>query len=85
MSGYGIKYLLTKTSKKIILTLLISLIIILEYLPVPFAFINLEYDKFYKRISEDKEEYAICEVPITEWPEPIQYYQTIHKSPYLQD
>ncbi|MEW5694096.1 MAG: hypothetical protein AB1765_12485 [Candidatus Hydrogenedentota bacterium] len=83
LSAYGIKYLLCRTGRFWVLYIFILIFISNDYTPKPLAFVDLKYDEFYDRLASEKEDFAVCEVPITEWPEPLQYYQSIHKKPIL--
>lgn len=76
---------LSGSKKRGVLVSLIALIIVtIDFYPrLPMGMFEVDHDPFYDMLAADPEEYSICEVPITEWPEPIQYFQTIHKRPIL--
>jgi hypothetical protein len=72
---------------KEILFCLFSLLIF-EYISIPMFITSVEIPEFYKNISNEKEDYAILELPVGECPDRkysnftytfYQYYQTIHQ------
>ena len=91
LSGYGCKYIFStfnddvsskRIRKKNLLFILISLIVLFEYLSVPYPMSDATVSTFYERISKDDGDYAILEVPnmpetMIAYPE-YMYYQTIH-------
>jgi len=87
LAGYSCNELLKRyNSKKIIITLLVSAIIIFEYLNVPMIITAVDQPDFYKQIGSDPEQFALMEIPIsanyTAGVEII-YYQTIHGKPVV--
>lgn len=85
LSGYGLNYLFSKyrnnkpnSKHKInIIFIFISCLILFEFLSVPYLMSSAEIPTFYKEISNDQEDYAILEVPILGYTEPM-FYQTLH-------
>jgi len=85
LSGYGLSYVIdrygAKSSKnkyKIdILLILVSCLILFEFLSVPFTMSSSEIPTFYEQLANDDEDYAILEVPII-WYADVMYYQTLH-------
>ncbi len=93
ISGYGLKYILEKCKKKITITFLLSFLILLENLCLPFP-LNQEFKipLVYKEISQEKESFTILEVPFCVYSgakilgyyySPPQYYQIFHKKNIL--
>ncbi|MDD3246560.1 MAG: hypothetical protein PHF18_06875 [Methanosarcina sp.] len=87
LTGYGISELLksNKNNKKII-AVVISSLIIFEYLAIPFPMSVVNQPSFYKEISQDEDNYALLEIPATlKYVASVNtiYYQTIHKKPVV--
>ncbi|MDY9927193.1 hypothetical protein [Methanosarcina sp.] len=87
LTGYGVSELLksSKNNKKII-TIVISSLIIFEYLAIPFPVSAVSQPSFYEEISQDKDNYALLEIPATlnyEAGVSVIYYQTIHGKPVV--
>ncbi|AAM04602.1 TPA: hypothetical protein HA338_13205 [Methanosarcina acetivorans] len=87
LTGYGISELLksNKNNKKII-AIIISSLIIFEYLAIPFPVSAVSRPSFYEEISQDKDNYALLEIPATlnyNAGVSIIYYQTIHGKPVV--
>ncbi|AKJ38907.1 hypothetical protein [Methanosarcina barkeri] len=87
LMGYGASELLksnriNKTATAIVITGLI----IFEYLAVPVSISPVDEPSFYKEISQDKGNYALLEIPATKdyvAGSTIIYYQTIHGKPVI--
>ncbi len=87
LAGYGISEVLKtiNTNKKIV-AIVISSLIIFEYLAIPFPVSAVNKPLFYKEISQDKDNYALLEIPATlrySASGEIIYYQTIHGKPVV--
>lgn len=87
LTGYGVSELLksNKNSKKVA-AVIISSLIIFEYLVIPFPVSAVNKPSFYKEISQDKDNYALLEIPATLnylAGVNIIYYQTIHGKPVV--
>lgn len=82
LAGYGIaKILENRDAKRDLIAIIIMIIIIFEYLCVPFGVSYVDQPEFYKEISLENESYAILEIPATKNYEAgvkIEYYSTIH-------
>jgi len=62
--------------KKLAFTGVVSVFIMLEYLAIPYTTTQIHVPEFYKKLREDKEEYAIIDIPSR----PVTlYFQTIHR------
>ena len=87
LTGYGVSELLkTNKSKKKVTAVVISSLIIFEYLAIPIPMSEVNEPSFYKEISQDKDNYALLEIPGTQDYEAgvtIIYYQTIHGKPVV--
>jgi len=82
LAGYGIKYVLDKydgqsASRRCIILLLVSCLVIFEFLSVPYPLSETKIPEFYEQLATDKGDYAILEIP-SYLPE-ILYYQTVHQ------
>ena len=85
LSGSGLKFIFeslkTKSFCKIdsrtILTLVISIIILFEFLAVPYPMGSTKVPLFYQNIGKDPEDFALLEFPVIGDAEPL-YYQTNH-------
>jgi len=82
LMGYGASELLksNRINKKAA-TIVITGLIVFEYLAVPVSLSPVDEPSFYKEISQDKNNYALLEIPATKdyvAGSTIIYYQTIH-------
>ncbi len=87
LTGYGVSELQksNKNNKKMS-AIIISSLIIFEYLAIPLPVSAVNEPSFYKEISQDKENYALLEIPSTLYygaGTTIIYYQTIHGKPVV--
>jgi len=87
LMGYGASELLksNRINKKVA-TIVITGLIIFEYLAVPVSISPVDEPSFYKEISQDKGNYALLEIPATKdyvAGSTIIYYQTIHGKPVI--
>jgi len=81
LAGYGIKSILNgmkRRDSRYVFTLMILSIIIFEFINIPFPLSKREIPNFYRQIAEDKEDYALFEVPSYIAGE-FMFYQTLHK------
>lgn len=79
LSGYGASKLFEKNNKKKnIIFLVISLVILFEFLAFPIQLFEFNIPEFYKRLAQDKQDYAILEAPIYYCDGCFMAYQTIH-------
>lgn len=63
----------------LLFTILLTALILFEYLSLPFPTMDPEVSHFYHLLEKSKEDYAIVEVPIGRQPDKTSmYYQTIH-------
>jgi hypothetical protein len=76
LAGYSLEYLF-KNSPKNKLAFLFGLLILFEFLSVPITMSNGAIPAFYREISNESCNYAIVEVPLLWYAEPM-YYQTSH-------
>lgn len=87
LTGYGISELLKSgNNKRKIITIIISCLIIFEYLAIPYPISAINKPSFYEEISQDKENYALLEIPATlKYTAGVDtiYYQTIHGKPVI--
>lgn len=87
LAGYGTNELLKRySSKKILITFLISAIILFEYLNIPMTTMAVDRPDFYQQIGSDPEQFALMEIPITaNYTAGVEiiYYQTIHGKPVV--
>jgi hypothetical protein len=87
LAGYGVSELLksSKNNKKMIV-IVISSLIIFEYLAIPIPMSVVNKPSFYEEISQDKDSYALLEIPGTlkyEAGVSLIYYQTVHGKPVV--
>ncbi len=87
LMGYGASELLKyhRINKKAA-AIVITGLIIFEYLAVPVSISPVDEPSFYKDISQDKGNYALLEIPATKdyvAGSTIIYYQTIHGKPVI--
>lgn len=86
LCGYGLSSIFKSRksdqfNKKNPIFVLVTVLILVEFLSVPYPIIDAEVPVFYKEIANDQENYAIIEVPniisTMTLPE-YMYYQTVH-------
>jgi hypothetical protein len=85
LSGFGLKFIFnslkTKSFCKIdsrsILAVVISIIILFEFLSIPYPMGSTKVPLFYQNIGNDPEDYALLEFPAIWYAQPL-YYQTNH-------
>jgi hypothetical protein len=88
--GYGISEINKKIDskqRKYLFSLVISSLIIFEFLSVPVVTSFADEPVFYKQISHDTEKYALLEIPATTnyiAGLKSEYYQTIHGKPTVE-
>jgi hypothetical protein len=65
---------------------LIIVLILFEYLPVPFPTSELPDPNFYREVAQDSEHYALVDLPLgdSELARLSMYYQTIHNKPIVR-
>lgn len=84
LSGYGLNYLF-KENKYIKLNnvkyimIIISTLIIFEYLAIPVPMSDAKIPQFYQELRKDHENYSIFELPATKANSHYMYYQTLHE------
>ncbi|MCZ7403142.1 MAG: hypothetical protein O8C61_13045 [Candidatus Methanoperedens sp.] len=89
LAGYGISEINKKidsNKRKNIFSLVITILIIFEFLSVPVVTSFADEPVFYKQISHDTEKYALLEIPATtNYTAGLksEYYQTIHGKPIV--
>ena len=85
LAGYGLNYIsckarnrsLFKSNKENIIFIIISCLILFEFLAVPFPMSSAEVPAFYKQLALETDDYAILEVPGFAAAN-YMYFQTIH-------
>ena len=80
-AGLGIKEVLNRYVKTNLHNLVLGLILIIilfEYLAVPYPMLDTDVNPFFHELGEQKEDFAIVNVPIISQHE-YMYYQTIHE------
>ena len=87
LTGYGVSELLkSKENNKKMVAIVIGSLIIFEYLAIPFPLSAVSEPSFYKEISQDRDNYALLEIPATlNYSAGVNtiYYQTIHGKPVV--
>ncbi len=86
LTGYGASELLKSNNNKKIIAIVISSLIIFEYLAIPIQTSAVNKPVFYEEISQDKGNYALLEIPATiRYDASVNtiYYQTIHEKPVV--
>lgn len=86
LAGYGLKYLFSRyddpkqrnsKNKVNILFIIVSCLVIFEFLAIPYLMSSSDVPSFYKEIGAEDEDFALLEVPML-WQSDVMYYQTIH-------
>lgn len=85
LSGFGLKLIFEslktksfcKTDSRSILALIVSIIILFEFLAIPYPMGSTKIPLFYQNIGKDPEDFALLEFPAIWYSEPL-YYQTNH-------
>lgn len=88
LAGYGFSELLKfKPERKKLLFSIIGLLIIFEYLCVPYPTAQVTVPEFYSKISNDTDNYALLEIPQNSNAGHMDfqylYYQTVHNKPLV--
>lgn len=88
LTGHGVSELMkySKDNSKNLVAIVISSLIIFEYLAIPFPVSVVNQQAFYEEISQDKDSYALLEIPATlKYGAGVStvYYQTIHGKPVI--
>jgi len=87
LAGYACNELLKRyETKKIIILIVLSGLIIFEYLSVPVPMSPVDRPAFYQNLGHDPDRYALMEIPMTSNYSAgvkIIYYQTIHGKPVV--
>jgi len=87
LTGYGVSELLkVNKNNKNVAAIVISSLIIFEYLAIPVPVSAVSQPSFYEEISQDRDNYALLEIPATQdyvAGSTIIYYQTIHGKPVI--
>ncbi|MFY9408704.1 MAG: hypothetical protein WBI12_03420 [Methanosarcina flavescens] len=88
LAGYSLSELLKhKIRKKSLVFTVISCLIILEYLCIPYPTSSADIPEFYRTIGNDNENYALLELPANTNGGYMNfaylYYQTVHKKPLV--
>jgi hypothetical protein len=95
LAGYGSSYIFQKSDKisdkryrnSILsnknLTIIFSCLILFEFLAIPYPMASAKVPEFYYQLKNDTDNYAILEIPITNYVPSFQsdilYYQTVHE------
>lgn len=74
-------YAVQRFEKKKLLVVAVSAALLLDYLAIPYPVYELKVPEIYFRIAERQGQFAVLEVPVTDYPTVIQFYQTIHRRP----
>jgi hypothetical protein len=85
LAGYGLNYIFyiiknrssPKSRKENVIFIIISCLILFEFLAVPFPMSSAEVPAIYKQLAAETDDYAILEVPGFA-AEKYMYFQTIH-------
>ncbi|MFZ2473315.1 MAG: hypothetical protein WAW52_15405 [Methanothrix sp.] len=87
IAGYGINALSNlKRLKGNLIPMIMAVLIVFEYLSIPFPVSSADQPSFYKTISNDNGHYALLEIPATKnygAGVHIIYYQTMHGKPMV--
>ncbi|MHB8120313.1 MAG: hypothetical protein ACYDHX_16600, partial [Methanothrix sp.] len=85
LAGYGLNYIFciikskspAKSGRESIIFIVISCLILFEFLSVPFLMVSAEVPAIYKQLAAETDDYAILEVPGSAAAN-YMYFQTIH-------
>jgi hypothetical protein len=83
LSGYGLKYLRLKIASgrlKQALTIIVSGLVLLEYLCYPFPSSNQSVSPFYQQLAREPGQFSVIDTP---WGSSTLYFQTIHHKPMV--
>lgn len=82
LSGYGLKYIFNCIGKnRPFLFVIITLLILFEFLAIPYPMSSARVPNFYSQIANENEDYAILELPYNQYlyTNLYIYYQTLHQ------
>jgi hypothetical protein len=88
LAGYGLSDLFKyKPEKKVLIGAVVSSLIILEFLCIPYPTVQASVPAFYDKISNDQENYGLLEIPLNHNAGYMNfeylYYQTVHHKPLV--
>jgi len=87
LAGYGVAELLKKDlPRKKLFVVLITAVIIFEYMCIPYPTSAIERPEFYQEVAQEEENFALIEIPATKHYGAgimVEYYQTIHGRPIV--
>jgi hypothetical protein len=95
LSGYGVSAIMSAWDKqhlnfkaisalKLLTITLLCLILIIEFLPIPYTMLNLQIPSFYTQVlANDHSNYTVLEVPAYEGNDVYLYYQTAYNHPLI--
>ena len=88
LAGYGLSELLKyKAEKKALILIVVSLLVVFEFLCIPYPTTQITVPDFYSKISNDTDNYALLEIPQNFNAGYMNfeylYYQTIHQKPLV--
>jgi hypothetical protein len=91
LAGYGLHYLFSKYDgrsfgkvfKNHVIGVIFAVLILFEFLAIPFPMSDTTVPAFYKQIANDTDNYAILDIPGSVGNAQLMYYQTVHNKMLL--
>jgi hypothetical protein len=94
LAGYGVSGIFgklssikvpdaSKTVMKVLVICILCTLIIVEFLPIPYAEYNGQIPQFYQVLANDHSNYSVIEVPLQKSFSVYLYYQSIYNKPLI--
>ncbi len=94
LAGYGVTGLMerlssikvpnaTKTLMKVLVVCILCTLVIVEFLPIPYAEYNAQIPQFYQVLANDHSNYSVIEVPLQKSFSVYLYYQSAYNKPLI--
>ncbi len=83
LSAMGLWWLMGRARRPLLIAAIATLLICLEFLPIPYPMSPIQMPQFYRDIATDGQNYTLAVLPMN-WdrPEPL-LHQTVHQKPLL--
>jgi len=73
-----VAFALRRLQRRPVLVGIIGILLVIDYLAIPYPVLPTEVPAFYHELATEPGEFAVLEVPVTDYPSSLQLYQTVH-------
>jgi len=86
LAGYGMSWLLSRLRRPVVLTVGLSALLLVEYLPWPYPTVQPSVPPFYHQLAQEPDEFAVLDLPLgtRTVAKPYMYYATVHGKPLVE-